>query len=90
MNLQLEIDDSEGYAFLRLRQDGDADQQSRLPQLITRHQLSQPLSILLAILRKELVELDAEGGGTRLILTRDDMIDLIPVFLPDTSNESRL
>jgi hypothetical protein len=37
-----------------------------------------------------LAEFDAGGGDTRLILSRDEMVDLIRVFLPTGSNETRL
>ncbi len=30
------------------------------------------------------------GGGTRLVLSRDEMVELVRVFLPDASNEARL
>jgi hypothetical protein len=44
----------------------------------------------MALLRKKLAEADAGGGDTRLILTRDEIIELIRVFLPDSSNEAKL
>ena len=90
MNLQLEIDDAEGFAFLRLRKDSDPEQVQNVPQLISRRPLSRPASLLLALLRKKLVELDAERGDTRLILTRDEIVETMRVFLPETSNEARL
>jgi hypothetical protein len=46
--------------------------------------------LLLALLRKKLAEFDAGGGDTRLILSRDAMAELLRVFLPAGSNESRL
>jgi hypothetical protein len=48
------------------------------------------VSLLLALLRKKLAELDAGGGDTRLVLSRDDIVELVRVFLPVTSNEARL
>ena len=48
------------------------------------------MSLLLALLRKKLAEFDAGGGDTRLILTRDEIVELMRVFLPDSSNEARL
>ena len=57
---------------------------------MARRQLSFPVSLLLALLRKKLAEFDASGGETRLILTRDDMVEMIRVFLPDSNNEARL
>ena len=45
---------------------------------------------LLALLRKKLAEFDAGGGDTRLVLSRDEIVELVRVFLPDSSNEARL
>jgi len=45
---------------------------------------------LLALLRKKLAEFDASGSDTRLILSRDAVVELVRVFLPAGSNESRL
>ena len=91
LGLELVLDEAEGYAFLKSRSSGPEDEgQSGLPRLIARRPLSFPVSLLLALLRKKLAELDAGGGDTRLVLTRDDLVELIRVFLPDTSNEARL
>jgi hypothetical protein len=89
MGLQVVIDEAEGYAFLRQRpaDPGDADPP---PRLIPRHALSFHVSLLLALLRKKLAEFDAQGGDTRLILTRSQVTEMIRVFLPATSNEARL
>ena len=45
---------------------------------------------MLALLRKRLAEFDAGGGDTRLVLTRDEIAELMRVFLPDGTNEARL
>ncbi len=92
LGLQLILDEAEGYAFLRARQEeNDAAEASEvLPRLVARRPLSFPVSLLLALLRKKLAEADAGGGDTRLILSRDEIIELIRVFLPDSSNEARL
>jgi hypothetical protein len=45
---------------------------------------------MLALLRKRLAEFDAGGGDTRLVLSRDEIADLMRVFLPDGTNEARL
>ena len=55
-----------------------------------RQPLSFQVSLLLALLRKKMVEFDASGGDTRLILSRSQVVELIRVFLPAGSNESRL
>src|SRR6516225_4941469 len=89
LGLQVVIDEAEGYAFLRQRP-GDPDEADPLPRLIPRRALSFHVSLLLALLRKKLAEFDARGGDTRLILTRAQIVEMIRVFMPATSNEARL
>ncbi len=91
LGLELALDESEGYAFLRSRpESGDADAGASLPRLITRRQLSFPVSLLLALLRKRLAEFDAGGGDTRLILTREEIVELMRLFMSDSTNEVKL
>ena len=90
LGLELTLDEAEGYAFLRSRPEPDDEAALRTPRLIARRPLSFPVSLLLALLRKKLAEFDALGSDTRLILSRDDVADMIRVFLPAGSNETRL
>ena len=87
IGLELYIDESEGYAFLKQQ---PMDEQHPLPRLIRKRQLSYPLSLLLVLLRKKLIELDSEGGQTRLILSREEMVEMIMIFLPESSNEAKV
>lgn len=89
--LDLMLDEVEGYAFLKSRPDSDEpDTMPRPPRLIARRPLSYPVSLMLALLRKRMAESDAGGGDTRLVLTRENIVELVRVFLPDGSNEARL
>ena len=91
LNLELVLDEAEGYAFLKSRPEpAEDDPAPRLPRLIARRPLSFPVSLLLALLRKKLAEFDAGGGDTRLVLSRDDIVELARVFLPDGPNEAKL
>lgn len=90
LGLELVFDEAEGYAFLRSRQESEDDAAPKLPRLVARRPLSFPVSLLLALLRKKLAEFDASGGDTRLVLSRDDLIELVRVFLPESSNEAKL
>ena len=94
MGLELVLDEAEGYAFLRARAHVEDENAEKLPRLVARRPLSFPVSLLLALLRKKLAEFDAGGGHDvetdRLVLSRDDIVELIRVFLPDASNEVRL
>ena len=100
LGLELNLDEAEGYAFLRSKgadadgrdgektdgeEDGDA-----IPRLVARRQLSYPVSLLLALLRKKLAEFDAGGIETRLVLSREEIVDMVRIFLPERTNEVKL
>ena len=90
LGLELSLDEAEGYAFLRARVPADEDGGEAIPRLVTRRPLSFPVSLLLALLRKKLAEFDASGADTRVVLTLDEVVEMLRVFLPPASNESRL
>ncbi|WP_426336661.1 DUF4194 domain-containing protein [Pseudoduganella sp. R-31] len=89
LRLELALDEAEGYAFLRPRAASEDEGESKMPRLMARRPLSFPVSLLLALLRKKLAEFDA-SGGTRLVLTRDDIVQMVALFMPSGSNESRI
>jgi hypothetical protein len=92
LGLDLMLDEAEGYAFLRSRPDDEQADAARaaIPRLVARRQLSYPVSLLLVLLRKKLAEFDAGGGEARLILSCDDVVEMIRIFLPVGSNEVKL
>lgn len=92
LGLELVVDEAEGYAYLQSRQVDEADGApgEQIPRLVPRRPLSFQVSLLLALLRKKLLEFDSVGGGTRLVLSRDELVELVRVFLPETTNEARL
>jgi len=88
LGLALILDEAEGYAWLRTREPADGEEP--LPRLVVRRQLSYPVSLIIALLRRKLAELDAGGGDTRLILSRDEVVEMVRTFLPVGTNEARL
>lgn len=91
LGLELVLDEAEGYAFLRSHERDEVS--AGVPRLIARRPLTFPVSLLLALLRKKLAEFDAGGGqegGDRLVLARDEVVELLRVFLPESSNEAQL
>lgn len=88
LGMDLVLDEAEGYAYLRQRP--VAEGEPELPRLVVRRQLGYHLSLLIVLLRKKLAEFDARSGETRLVLSRDEIVDLVRVFLPDAANEARL
>ncbi|MBM5573768.1 DUF4194 domain-containing protein [Deefgea sp. CFH1-16] len=90
LGLSLVLDEAEGYAFLRAHAGSEDETSHALPRLVARRPLSFPVSLLLVLLRKKMLEFDALGGDTRLVLSRDEIVELIRVFLPVGSHDTRL
>lgn len=90
IGLTVVVDEAEGYAFLRSRPDLDDDDGPAIPRLIPRRALSFHVSLLLALLRKKLIEFDATASDTKLVLTREQIIEMVRVFMPEGCNEARL
>jgi len=88
LGLDLILDEAEGYAYLRQRPAAEGEQAP--PRLIARRQLGYHVSLLVALLRKKLAEHDAASGDARLILGRDDIVEMLRLFLPETVNQARL
>jgi len=87
VGLDLVLDESEGYAYLR-QQPAGADE-PELPRLVQRRQLGYSVSLLLVLLRKKLAEHDVTGGATRLVLSREQIVDLVQIFMPGGTNEAK-
>lgn len=93
MGLIVVVDESEGYAFLRSKPDdpdNDPKADDAIPRLIPRHALSFHTSLMLALLRKKLAESDAADDGFRLILSRDQLLDMMVTFMPTSTNEAKI
>jgi Domain of unknown function (DUF4194) len=88
LGLSVVVDEAEGYAYLRSQVvDQDA---TEFPRLVARRTLPFKVSVLLALLRKRLAEFDASSSDVRLVLSRDQIIELLRLFMPDSTNEARL
>lgn len=92
LGLSLALYEDEGFAWLQNNpiENAENEQTELLPRLITRRQLSYPVSLLLALLRKKLVEHDSQSSDSRLIIERDDVVEMMRTFLAGSFNEARL
>lgn len=88
LGLELVLDEGEGFAYLRQRAEGD--ETGAMPRLVARRQLGFGVSLLLALLRKKLAEFDASSAEARLVLRPGEMVEMVRLFLPHTTNEARL
>lgn len=88
LGLELILDEAEGYAYLRQHSASEGEPEN--PRLVARRQLGYSVSLMLALLRKKLAEFDAGSGESRLILSADQIADLMRLFLAETANEAKL
>jgi Domain of unknown function (DUF4194) len=82
------VDDVEGYAYLRSRPVADDDE--ALPRLVYRRSLTYNVSLLLVLLRKRLVEFETSGSEGKLVLSSDQIVDMLRVFSASSTNEARI
>ena len=82
------VDDGEGYCYLRSHPDHDGD--DPLPRLVKRRALTYNVSLLLVLLRKRMVEFEASGGEGKLVLDRNQLVEMLRLFLADSTNEARV
>jgi hypothetical protein len=90
LGLEMVVDEAENYAFLRQATADDEDGAESPRRLIPRRPLSYAVSLLLVLLRKRLAQHDARAGETRLVLTRDQIVEMLRTFLSSGPNEAKL
>jgi hypothetical protein len=88
IGIDVVTDDNEGFAYLRTRPEPEGD--TPLPRLVRRRSLTYNVSLLLVLLRKRLVEFETSGSEGRLVLSRDQIVELLRLFLADSTNEARV
>lgn len=86
IGLDVYIDKSEGYAYL---QQGEQEEETALPRLVEKRQLNFFTSLLCIVLRKYLLEHDAQGGTVRAIISQQEIINRAKIFLPAASDEAK-
>lgn len=95
IGLDLHLDESDGFAFLRQaasdEPEGGEAEPTELPKLIRRQPLPYDLSLLLVLLRKRLIERDQTGGESlRVVVTRSELRESLSAFLPERGDETKL
>jgi Domain of unknown function (DUF4194) len=86
IGLDVYIDKSEGYAYLLQM---DMEEEMQLPRLAEKRQLNFFTSLMCIVLRKYLLEQDAQGGTVRAIITQQEIINRTKLFLPATPDEAK-
>ncbi|MGK6344408.1 DUF4194 domain-containing protein [Chryseobacterium sp. DT-3] len=87
IGLELFLDKSEGYAFLR-QKEWEEDERP-LPRIAEKRSLNFMTSLVCIVLRKFLLEHDAQGGSVRSIIGEHEIINRMKVFLPNVNDEAK-
>ena len=87
IGIDVVVDDAEGYAYLRSRPTEEGVE--ALPRLVRRRALTYNISLLLVLLRKRLVEFETTGGEGRLVLTTDQIVEMLRLFQAESTNDAR-
>ncbi|CAJ1501355.1 DUF4194 domain-containing protein [[Mycobacterium] burgundiense] len=82
------VDDAEGYAYLRSQPAEEGEE--ALPRLVRRRALTYNVSLLLVLLRKRLVEFETSGGDGRLVLSTDQIVEMLRLFQAESTNDARV
>jgi len=88
INLNLEIYDNDGFAYLMSKE--SEDDNSTVPRIMARRPLSYPVSLILALLRRKLTEHDTYSSEPRLIIEVSEISDMVSAFFPTSNNEVKI
>jgi hypothetical protein len=91
LNLRLIIAQDEGYAWLTNRpEQGEQNEEvAHLPKLISTRELSYPVSLLLVLFRQKLLEHDATDASSALVVSKEEVAELLKVFFKESGNETK-
>ncbi len=87
IGLQLVVHEEDGFAYLK-----QADQEDGvvIPRLFRRDKLTKGVAIVGVVLRERLLQFDEKvHDESRLIVTKDEIIQMVVPFFPETNDEIR-
>ncbi len=82
------IDETEGYAYLRQKE--PEEDEAALPRLIPARELGYKVSLLCVLLRKRIADFDMQSDDFRAIVTKEELVEQLLLFMPQTFDEVKL
>ena len=86
LGLDVWLDRGEGYAYLQQKELEDGQD---VPKIAEKRQLNFHVSLLCLIIRKYLLEQDAQGGMPRPMIYHQDIVSRMKLFLPEGPDEAK-
>ncbi|SFV52061.1 FIG039767: hypothetical protein [hydrothermal vent metagenome] len=89
IGLTLEIDEVQGYAYLKNMEQEDDDAKP-LPKLINSRELSYKVSLLCVLLRKRVVDFEMQSDSSRAIVSKEEIVQNLLLFFEEKFNEVKM
>jgi hypothetical protein len=87
IGLQLVVHEEDGFAYLKQADDVDGQP---LPRLFRRDKLTKGVAIVGVVLRERLLQFDEHiHDESRLIVLKDEIVQMVAPFFPETNDEVR-
>jgi hypothetical protein len=87
IGLELAVHEDDGFAYLKQVQQ---DESAAIPRLFRRDKLTKSVAIIGVVLREQLLQFDEKvHDESRLVLRKEDLIQLVAPFFPETNDEIR-
>ena len=88
IGLEVRVDEGDGYAYLVNKV--YEDEKDALPKLITQRELNYKTSLLCVLLRKKIADFEMQSDNERAIITKEDIVSSLVLFLDMKFNEVKL
>ncbi len=88
IGLEVMVDETDGYAYLKNRV--YEEEAEALPKVIRNRELSYKVSLLCMLLRKKIAEFDMQNDSEKAVVTKEDIISLLSLFLDIKFNEVKI
>lgn len=89
IGLHVQNYDTEGFAYLEQPDPEPEERTEPLPRLTVRRQLSFRVTVFCVLLRDQLRQFDASDATGRLVLSIEQIRELLQPYLPEENNEDR-
>ena len=89
IGLHVQNYDTEGFAYLEQLDPEPEERTEPLPRLTVRRQLSFKVTVFCVLLRDQIRQFDASDATGRLVLSIEQIRELLQPYLPEENNEDR-
>jgi hypothetical protein len=87
IGLQLVVHEEDGFAYLK---QSDQEDGATFPRLFRRDKLTRGVAIVGVALRERLLQFDEKvHDEIRLVVTKDEILQMVAVYFPETNDEIR-